>query len=205
MLYVSLSCSQEIPNAEQPFIKQERDSSDKDRENIEKQGDNSQATVPDSSSGGSGDNTKGTDSVENNVHSEEFALKGGNTHDIDSLKEDNSLKGENKEESPKSEDVTVANDKGDNCNINTANETETVTCVPVLTYLDEACSRWRINNFGLTLKQTNHGASLFRKMWDQAESNGKQRICRILKDIEEGKIVTRAESTKEVLDDSMAS
>lgn len=69
--------------------------------------------------------------------------------------------------------------------------------VPILTYLDEACSRWRINNFGLTLKDSNVGNKIFSRLVLLAKDHGKERLTRILIDIEEGKIVTRADSSKD--------
>ena len=73
-----------------------------------------------------------------------------------------------------------------------------VTCLPVLTYLDEACSRCRINNMALTLmnKVEEGGRNLLNKIYDTAQRLDKERLIRILNDIHAGKIVTRAQSRK---------
>ena len=73
-----------------------------------------------------------------------------------------------------------------------------VTCLPVLTYLDEACSRCRINNMALTLmnKVEEGGRNLLNKIYDTAQRHDKERLIRILNDIHAGKIVTRAQSRK---------
>ncbi|XP_052798652.1 protein saal1-like [Mya arenaria] len=83
--------------------------------------------------------------------------------------------------------------KGDNPVIN---------CVPILTYLDEACSRGRLNNFGLTLKETEDGQSLFTRLQNLASQHKKERLSRILNDIDNCRIVKRADSAKHLLNEN---
>lgn len=72
--------------------------------------------------------------------------------------------------------------------------TSKIDCVPVLEYLNEACSRRRINYFGLTLKNTETGNKLFEKLHELGVNHKMERLCRILGDVKVGKIVNRAES-----------
>ncbi|KAL4225649.1 Protein saal1 [Mactra antiquata] len=69
--------------------------------------------------------------------------------------------------------------------------------VRILTYLDEACSRWRINNLALTLKESAAGKTLLDQLLRLSKQFGKERLCRILTDVNSGRIVNRAESTRD--------
>ena len=79
----------------------------------------------------------------------------------------------------------VPSDKGDNL---------PSVCSTILTYLDDACSRSRINYLGLTLKATPSGTELFDKLDKLALENDKERLVRILSDVEVCRIVSPAES-----------
>ena len=180
---------QEFPKAETPitFLIKGRETNDE-----ETQKDNSLDTNENS------ENAKGDNAGEENSDNctEKELAKGDN---LETEKGDKC----NEEDLAREEANLKNNGKGDNASEKTNSDCnndleEVATCVPILTYFDESCSRWRINNFGLTLKQTNNGNSLFKKIWDQAETHRKPRVCRILKDIDDGKIVTRAESTKDL-------
>lgn len=75
---------------------------------------------------------------------------------------------------------------------------QNVEFLPILTYLDEACSRCRINNFALTLKSKveEKGNDLLGRIYEMAQRFDKERLIRILNDISSGRVVTRAESAK---------
>lgn len=75
--------------------------------------------------------------------------------------------------------------------------TEEKRNVRFLTYLDEACSRWRLNNLGLTLKESQTGQHLFDQLVALSKEHEKERLCRILNDISTGRIVNRSESCME--------
>lgn len=151
----------------------------------------------------------GDASTDNQVEEGNNTQTKGDNSCVDSSKADNC----NEPDSSKRDDSGYSGGKGDNCedcenavsSSDTSDCQSALSCVPMLTYLDEACSRWRINNFGLTLKQTENGGLLFQTLWDLADAHKKERLCRILTDIESGKIVTRAESTKELVADSVPS
>lgn len=116
-------------------------------------------------------------------------LSGGNLNELVSSQEDEN-------ELQHSEDVDQQENKDKEINVESESKA-TIDCVPILTYLDEACSRWRINNFGLCLKESEMGSMLYDRLYDLAEKSKKERLCRILTDISAGKIVTRADSCKE--------
>ena len=84
------------------------------------------------------------------------------------------------------------------CSVKPEENEQNTGCLPVLTYLDEACSRCRINNFALTLKSKveENGIDLLDKIYDAALRYEKERLIRILDDINAGRIVSRAESHK---------
>lgn len=103
---------------------------------------------------------------------------------------------EDENELQHSEDVDQRQNKEKKINVESESKA-TVDFVPILTYLDEACSRWRINNFGLCLKESEMGSKLYDRLYDLAEKSKKERLCRIFTDISAGKIVTRADSSRE--------
>lgn len=84
------------------------------------------------------------------------------------------------------------------CSVRQDESEQNAGCLPVLTYLDEACSRCRINNFALTLKSKveENGIDLLNKIYNAALRYEKERLTRILDDINAGRIVSRAESHK---------
>ena len=84
------------------------------------------------------------------------------------------------------------------CSVKAEENEQNTGCLPVLTYLDEACSRCRINNFALTLKSKveENGIDLLDKIYDAALRYEKERLIRILDDINAGRIISRAESHK---------
>ena len=81
-------------------------------------------------------------------------------------------------------------------------ENSPIDCDPILTYLDESCGRWRLNNFGLTLMESDSGKDLFKSLKTLARRKDKERLSRILTDIEEGRIINRADSGKDIQDES---
>lgn len=162
---------------------------------------------------------KGGDSKET-----EISAKEDNSKEPETAKEDNSMEPSNDEPVQETAIIPTAEESqsGDLCE-NESREVVSyrdedddessrdsvcktgpvIDCVPILTYLDDACSHWRLNNLGLTLKESDVGMKLFDRLVDLAELHEKERLLRILTDIQAGRIVTRTESSKEMLDENM--
>jgi hypothetical protein len=100
-----------------------------------------------------------------------------------------------------SEERHSSNDNRENTNNESSSENGTsINCACILTYLDEVCSRWRLNSFGQCLKESDTGCKLYDQLFSLAEKFKKDRLCRVLTDISEGRIVNRAESNIENAD-----
>ncbi|XP_052228135.1 protein saal1-like isoform X2 [Dreissena polymorpha] len=102
---------------------------------------------------------------------------------------------------------SIGNDSGDTTNsndsihdsvpISTPVDTSVIDCGAILSYLDESCGRWRLNNLGLTLKASESGRKIFKQLSDLASEHRFERLGRILKDINEGRIINRADSSRD--------
>ncbi|XP_045175608.2 protein saal1-like [Mercenaria mercenaria] len=125
----------------------------------------------------------------------------------DSSKEGNSNITEDSQEKESDSETQELKNSNKNENSDTETSEEKKPCidnVPILTYLDEVCSRWRINNFGLCLKESDAGCRLYDRLYGLAEKNKNDRLCRILTDISEGRVVNRADSGKERGDENVS-
>ena len=137
---------------------------------VREKGDNSEETKEE-------DNSEETKEGDNS----EETHKGDNSETSDS--------GLEMEKTDDSKEEKIAIDSQDDRNMNG---------LPVLTYLDESCSRCRINYFTLTLKnrKDQNGSDLLRKIYEHAKQFDKERLIRIFNDVHAGRVVKRAESTK---------
>ena len=105
--------------------------------------------------------------------------------------------GTEKADSEKEKNDNVTDEEKIDDSNKSVNDAE-MLCLPVLTYLDEACSRCRINNMALTFmsKTEEGGKELLNQIYEMSQRLDKERLIRILNDVYAGKIVSRAQSGK---------
>ena len=153
------------------------------------QGDNSEAQIREDMPKGDDSDVRGT-------------LKGGHLEEKQAAGDsDDKVKGDSSQTEEECSEIEKMDSAKDDEKIedsyNSAHD-EHARCLPVLTYLDESCSRCRINNWALTLKSKveEGGRDLLDRIYVTAQRFDKERLIRILDDVHAGKIVTRAESHK---------
>lgn len=133
--------------------------------------------------------------------------KSGDTHETseeETMKEDSGNCDKNANQSAEGE---TSNEVSANADVSTSDglmDTQTnfshedsINCEAILEYLDSSCSRSRLNYMFLTLRETEQGKALFKQLHKLGERQHKKRLYRIMNDVLQGRIVSRADSSRD--------